>query len=138
MRKKGSIEILCLTLFMTIMILITGTLYFLYMQINGQVISIRKDIFYIVQNAFFSLQSEELAYENYVIDQTVLTERIATLITKSYHQVKIEEIQYNEREKKVEITLQMTVTPVLLSSKIGKIPLLLHEKIKLRNMEVIS
>lgn len=138
MRKKGSIEILCLTLFMTIMILITGTLYFLYMQINGQVMPIRKDIFYIVQNAFFSLKPEELAYENYVVDQSELSQRITTLITNSYHYVSVEEVLYHETQKQVALTLRVTVTPILLSRNIGNISLVLHEKVKLRNMEVIS
>lgn len=134
--KKGNIEILFLTLIVFFLIVIFSVLYILYVQINTFVYPIKQDLFYIVQNAYLSLNKDELSYYNYDIDEDVLNDKVAQIINLNYDNVNLVSLKYNKITRNVDIIVNIKIKPVVLSNKIGDINLKVKDNIKLKMMEV--
>ena len=58
--KKGNIEVTFLSMIFVFLIIVLMIVYFLHMQINLQIYPIKQDIFYIVQNSYFSMDINDL------------------------------------------------------------------------------
>ncbi|MDD3303456.1 MAG: hypothetical protein PHP54_00890 [Clostridia bacterium] len=134
--KKGNIELVFLSIIFTILIIILMSFYFLSMQINAQVYPIKQDLFYLVQNSYLSMDIEELAYNNYIIDEDILRNKIQNLISKNHKNVVIESLQYDQRINKVKIRIKVTIKPIILKKQIGNIMLTIYDEIKLKTMDV--
>jgi hypothetical protein len=134
--KKGNIEILFLTLVIFFLMVVFSVLYILYVQINTFVYPIKQDLFYIVQNAYLSLNKDELSYYNYDIDEYVLNDKVAQVIKLNYDDVNLESLKYNKNTKNVEVIVNIKIKPIVLSNKIGNITLKVKDNIKLKMMEV--
>lgn len=113
-------------------------IYFLYMQINLQVYPIKQDIFYIVQNSYFAINIEELAYNNYIVDESVLKDKIQSLIGINYSNVVIENLIYDKNINKIKIELKIEISPIILKKYIGNINITVYDEIKLKTMDVNS
>lgn len=134
--KKGNVEILFLTLIVFFLMVVFSVLYILYVQINTFVYPIKQDLFYIVQNAYLSLNKDELSYYNYDIDEYVLNDKVAQIIKLNYDDVNLESLRYNKNTKNVEVIVNIKIKSIVLSNKIGNINLKVKDNIKLKMMEV--
>ena len=134
--KKGNIEVTFLSMIFVFLIIVLMTVYFLHMQINLQIYPIKQDIFYIVQNSYFSMDINELAFNNYVVDEKILKEKIQNLININYDNVVIEQLEFDKNIKKVKIKLKVSVSPIILKNYIGDINIIIYDEIKLKTMDV--
>ena len=134
--KKGNIEVTFLSMIFVFLIIVLMTVYFLHMQINSQIYPIKQDIFYIVQNSYFSMDINELAFNNYVVDEKILKEKIQNLININYDNVVIEQLEFDKNIKKVKIKLKVSVSPIILKNYIGDINIMVYDEIKLKTMDV--
>ena len=134
--KKGNIEVTFLSMIFVFLIIVLMTVYFLHMQINLQIYPIKQDIFYIVQNSYFSMDINELAFNNYVVDENILKEKIQNLININYDNVLIEQLEFDKNIKKVKIKLKVSVSPIILKNYIGDINIIIYDEIKLKTMDV--
>lgn len=134
--KKGNIEVTFLSMIFVFLIIVLMTVYFLHMQINLQIYPIKQDIFYIVQNSYFSMDINELAFNNYVVDEKILKEKIQNLININYDNVVIEQLEFDKSIKKVKIKLKVSVSPIILKNYIGDINIIIYDEIKLKTMDV--
>ena len=134
--KKGNIEVTFLSMIFVFLIIVLMTVYFLHMQINLQIYPIKQDIFYIVQNSYFSMDINELAFNNYVVDEKILKEKIQNLININYDNVVIEQLEFDKNIKKVKIKLKVSVSPIILKNYIGDINIIIYDEIKLKTMGV--
>ena len=134
--KKGNIEVTFLSMIFVFLIIVLMTVYFLHMQINLQIYPIKQDIFYIVQNSYFSMDINELAFNNYVVDEKILKEKIQNFININYDNVVIEQLEFDKNIKKVKIKLKVSVSPIILKNYIGDINIIIYDEIKLKTMDV--
>lgn len=134
--KKGNIEVTFLSMIFVFLIIVLMTVYFLHMQINLQIYPIKQDVFYIVQNSYFSMDINELAFNNYVVDEKILKEKIQNLININYDNVVIEQLEFDKNIKKVKIKLKVSVSPIILKNYIGDINIIIYDEIKLKTMDV--
>lgn len=134
--KKGNIEVTFLSMIFVFLIIVLMIVYFLHMQINLQIYPIKQDIFYIVQNSYFSMDINELAFNNYVVDEKILKEKIQNLININYDNVVIEQLEFDKNIKKVKIKLKVSVSPIILKNYIGDINIMVYDEIKLKTMDV--
>lgn len=134
--KKGNIEVTFLSMIFVFLIIVLMTVYFLHMQINLQIYPIKQDIFYIVQNSYFSMDINELAFNNYVVDEKILKEKIQNLININYDNVVIKQLEFDKNIKKVKIKLKVSVSPIILKNYIGDINIMVYDEIKLKTMDV--
>lgn len=134
--KKGNIEVTFLSMIFVFLIIVLMIVYFLHMQINLQIYPIKQDIFYIVQNSYFSMDINELAFNNYVVDEKILKEKIQNLINIDYDNVVIEQLEFDKNIKKVKIKLKVSVSPIILKNYIGDINIMVYDEIKLKTMDV--
>lgn len=134
--KKGNIEVTFLSMIFVFLIIVLMIVYFLHMQINLQIYPIKQDIFYIVQNSYFSMDINELAFNNYVVDEKILKEKIQNLININYDNVVIEQLEFDKNIKKVKIKLKVSVSPIILKNYIGDINIIIYDEIKLKTMDV--
>lgn len=134
--KKGNIEVTFLSMIFVFLIIVLMIVYFLHMQINLQIYPIKQDIFYIVQNSYFSMDINELAFNNYVVDEKILKEKIQNLININYDNVVIEQLEFDKSIKKVKIKLKVSVSPIILKNYIGDINIMVYDEIKLKTMDV--
>lgn len=134
--KKGNIEVTFLSMIFVFLIIVLMTVYFLHMQINLQIYPIKQDIFYIVQNSYFFMDINELAFNNYVVDEKILKEKIQNLININYDNVVIEQLEFDKNIKKVKIKLKVSVSPIILKNYIGDINIIIYDEIKLKTMDV--
>ena len=70
--KRGNILIIWICLAMVVVMFIFFNMYVLYSQVDLQINEVRKDIFYIVQNSFFSMDMNEFKYYSYKVDSNVM------------------------------------------------------------------
>lgn len=134
--KRGNIEVIFLVVIFLIFIVILMIIYFLYMQINIQIFPLKQDIFFIVQNAYFSINMEELAYNNYLVDEVILKDKIQNLISINYNNVFIEKLSYDKYVNKVKINLKVDIYPIILKKFIGKFSINIYDEVKLKTMDV--
>ena len=134
--KKGNIEVTFLSMIFVFLIIVLMTVYFLHMQINLQIYPIKQDIFYIVQNSYFSMDINELAFNNYIENEKILKEKIQNLININYDNVVIEQLEFDKNIKKVKIKLKVSVSPIILKNYIGDINIMVYDEIKLKTMDV--
>lgn len=134
--KKGNIYIVCLTLFILIITIITFMILMLNVQINTEIYAIKQDLFYIVQNSLLSLNDNELSYGVYLVDEKELKERISSIIKNNYDgKATLENIKYLEGENRVYIEILLNLEPIVLSSKIGNVKLKVNDEVKLKLLE---
>lgn len=136
--KKGSIEITIMMIFIIIICILLTVVYLLYWQVNTVLSSMKVDIFYICQNSYFSLNKEELAYSNYEIDLELLNEKITKLLKLNYYNnnVKINNINYDYKNKEIKIDIDVEIIPLALEQIIGRVKINIKDNIKLKLMEV--
>lgn len=136
--KKGNIEIIFLILIILFILLIMCIIFILYIQINSNIYVIKNDLFYIVQNAYFSLNSEELAYNNYDINNDKLNRDIQYLLNLNFPNNKIvyNSIIYDQNDNFVIIDLDLIIEPLILKDIIESFRVNIKDKIKLKLMEV--
>lgn len=134
--KRGSIETFFIAILFILMIIAMSVIYILYIQINTYIYPIKQDIFYIVQNAYMSLNKEKLSYYEYDINEFELNERITELMNLNYNNVNVEKIEYNENSNEIEIIVLVNFKPILLTNQIGNVKLRIKDTIKLKMMEV--
>lgn len=134
--KKGSVEIIALSVMMLILIIIFISVYLLYLQINAYVYPIREDIYYIVQNSFLSLNKEELAYANYFIDEELMFEKVNTILKLNHKEAELKSLKYNKNSNYIDVEIIININPIIMYKKIGNIKLKLNDKVKLKLMEV--
>ncbi|MEG2348102.1 MAG: hypothetical protein RSB67_00450 [Clostridia bacterium] len=116
--KKGNIEIIALTFFVLVILIIIFLFFSLYIQINSFIYPIKQDLFYIVQNAAISMNEKELSYYNYLVDENTLKKKIEKIIEKNYGaKVKLSEISYDKQDNKVNIEVYVIVDPIVLNKR---------------------
>ena len=136
--KKGNITIMCLGFLLIIIIFFVFNIYVAYIQVSTLIEPVKQDIFYIVQNSFFSLNKNELKYDKYNVNQSELYEKINNLVTLNYkNQVKINSINYDYNLNKVNISYTVYFYPIVFKEVLGqKVEVKFFDNIKLKNMEV--
>lgn len=106
-KKRGSIEIIVISAMVIFFMFVFFSIYFLYSKINAQVYKVKEELPNILQNSIFAFDREELAYNNFVVDENVLKEKIETLIDLNYNNVKVVHISYDEEKNRVNITVEI-------------------------------
>lgn len=135
-RIKGNIEIVFVVIAAGILIVIISAIYLLASQINISVLPIKQDLFYIVQNAYLSLDNKELEYSSYYVDESILMDKIQILLMKNHENINIESLAYDSNSNKVNIKLKAKIKPVIMSGIIGEIDIYIYDKIKVKLMDV--
>lgn len=137
MRKtSGNVEIIFLMFIFSILIIVSFILYTIYVQINTYIIPIKQDLFYIVQNSYFSLSQSNLEYNDYAVDNNKLKDRVSKILKLNYPNVTLNNINYNYSENKVYVEVIVNVNPVVLSNYIGNIKIKMKDVVKLKMLEV--
>lgn len=134
--KKGTIEILAISIMMLVFIIVFVSVYLLYLQINTYVYPIKEDIYYIVQNSFLSLNKEELAYANYSIDEELMFKKVNTILKLNYKDVELKKLKYDKNDNYVDVEMIINIKPVIMRDTIGDIKLNIKDKVKIKLMEV--
>lgn len=136
--KKGSVEIVVLSITVIVMLIILIVGFLLYIQINSYIFYIKSDLFYVAQNAYIAANHEELSYSKYEINNDLLKEKIVELLKLNHpnYMLDINEIKYEYTSKSVLIDINLLVEPIVLKNIIGNISLNIKEDIKLKLMEV--
>lgn len=138
MNNKGNAYILFITITFSITILFFLIIFMLFMQINNQVYKLKQDVFYIVQNSYFSLNQESFSYSDYIIDNKELFEKVNYIMQKNNPDgnVKIISMYYDYKKNKVNISYALKLKPVVLGDIIKDININFNDDIKLKGMEV--
>ncbi len=136
--KRGSIEIIVLTLLIIFIFIILTAIFLLHIQINSCIYNVKSDLFYIAQNAYIAANYSELSYANYQFDNILLKEKIVYLLKLNHpnYKITINEIKYEYVEKSVLIDINILVEPIILNHLIGNINLNIRDNFKLKLMEV--
>jgi len=136
--KQGSVEIFTLSIFIILMFIFLSIMFLLYVQINSCIFSVKNDVFYIVQNGYFSLDEEELVYSNYIVDQSKLTIIVEKLLRLNYpnYIFVINKVEYDTITKSINIDINLKLTPFILKDILGIIDIKIKDNIKLKVMEV--
>ena len=79
-KKKGSVEIVLICFMVTFFIFIYFFIYLLYSKININIYTVKHDLYNIAQNAVLAFDKDELAYNNYKINNELLYQKINNLI----------------------------------------------------------
>lgn len=131
--KKGSIEIIFMCFIVIFLMFVFFSIYLLYSKININVYRVKQDLFNIVQNAVLAFDKEELAYNNFEIDEEALIQRINKIITLNYDNVKLNYLSYDKSENKVYITVEVDLN---LSRWNLKDKVVINESVKLKMMRL--
>lgn len=136
--KLGSAQIFVLFVTIILMFIILTSIFLFYIQINSCIYNVKSDLFYIAQNAYIAVNSDELSYSNYEVNDYLLTQKIVELLKLNHPSYKFEinEIKYEYESKSVIIDINLLVEPIVLSNVIGNVNLSIKDKIKLKLMEV--
>lgn len=105
--KKGSIEVLFICVIVIAFMFIFFSIYLLYSKINLNIYRVKQDLPNVLQNAVLAFDKEELAYNNFVIDEEELVKIINNLIDLNYDNVKLCYLSYDESENKVNVTVEI-------------------------------
>lgn len=135
-KKNGHIEIIFLLFILIIMSIFIFSLYILHTQIATSIIPIKQDLFYIVQNSYLSLQESNLEYNQYIIDNALLKERVGSILEKNYSNCRLENISYDLNNNSVHVEVIASIKPVILDGYIGNLNLNIKDDVKLKMMEV--
>lgn len=137
--KKGNILVIWICFAIIVVIFIFFNIYVLYEQIDMQINSVRKNIFYIVQNSFFSIDMDEFKYYSYKIDNNVMQDKISKLVYLNYHnRVNVESVSYDFNSNNVLIKYNINFYPVVFKNLIGEnLKFNFVDNVKLKNMEVL-
>lgn len=136
--KKGYVELIFLMLATLLIITITFCGYMIYVQITTYFIPLKQDLFYIVQNAYFSLNKDNLEYNEYLVDNNLLFNRIDTVLKSNYNNCSLYSIKYNNINNSIDLTISVNMEPVVLKTIIGKLKFKINDNIKLKTLEVIK
>lgn len=137
-KHKGNIYIIFVTTVYCITIIFFLIVYMLFMQVNTQVYKLKQDIFYVVQNAYFALNQENLSYSNYVVEDQKLFEMVDYIMQKNNPNgnVKINSIYYDYNTHKVNINYTLKLKPIVLKKSFKNVSIKLNDSIKMKGMEV--
>ena len=136
MNNKGFTSIISILSVAIIIIIIIISLFIMYIfQINFEIYKVKKDLFYIVQNVYISLDENEIIYNNYEFDIDNMKSKIQILINKNLNNsnnVKIESLKYENSY--IYIKLSISIKPIIDIFKETKITI--DDKIKVKLLEV--
>lgn len=137
--KRGNILIIWICLAMVVVMFVFFNMYVLYSQVDLQINEVRKDIFYIVQNSFFSMDMNEFKYYSYKVDSNVMKDKISELIYLNYkNRVNVESVSYDFNNNNVLIKYNVNFYPVVFKNLIGEsLQFNFVDNVKLKNMEVL-
>lgn len=137
-KKRGNVLFVMIFIALVFITVILMQVYILYMQINTSVYKVREDIFYIVQNSYFSLDKEELKYYDYKINEELMIKKIKDIVKLNYSDfVKINNIKYDYLKNEIKINYTIHFSPIVFKMMIGEIRNInFEDNIKLKNMEV--
>ena len=137
-KKNGSINIIIVVIFVSILITILVNVYIAYQQVNTMVSPVKIDMFYIVQNAIISFNSNELMYYQYKVDNNKLKNKVEEIIKYNYNdRVNIQNLEYDMQKNQVKIEYTVKFEPVVFVNFFGKrVELKFIDYIKLKNMEI--
>lgn len=137
-KKRGNVLFVMIFIALVFITVILMQVYILYMQINTSVYKVREDIFYIVQNSYFSIDKEELKYYDYKINEEQMINKIKDIVKLNYSDfVKINNIKYDYLKNEIKINYTIYFSPIVFKMMIGKTKNInFEDNIKLKNMEV--
>ena len=135
--KKGFITYF-LVIFALIVIIILSSVNLIYLQMTNKITSLKKDLFYIVQNTYMMFDKNELSYDKYVVDNNKLKEKIEELLILNYPKdnIVIESVKYNAEENLVYISVKVEFKPVIFNKIFKDKYINISRKIKIKTMEV--
>ena len=135
--KKGFITYF-LVIFALIVIIIFSSVNLIYLQMTNKITSLKKDVFYIVQNTYMMFDKNELSYDKYVVDNNKLKEKIEELLILNYPKdnIVIESVKYNAEENLVYISVKVEFKPVIFNKIFKDKYINISRKIKIKTMEV--
>ena len=138
MNKKGFSSILSILSIAITIIVVIITLFIMYIfQINFEIYKVKKDLFYIVQNVYISLDQNEIIYNNYSFNIEKMEEKIQLLINENLNNsenVKIENLSYENNY--INIKLSISINPII--NIFDKTKIIIEDKIKIKLLEVKS
>lgn len=134
--KRGNVEIIFMLIVIILLFVLTFSVYILYIQITTYVIPVKQDIFYIVQNAYLSLNKDGLEYSDYEINNYNLTKRVNEILKLNYPKCELKTIYYIKSSNRVHVQVCVNIKPIILSGYIGDLKLNITDNIKLKMMEV--
>lgn len=162
--KKGNIVLAIFPFFAILFIVVMFVIIIIYSQIITGVVSIKSDLFYIVQNSIIKLSKDDLSYGEYILDNNQLKNEIINLIEKSYMldkngnkitrssgviKIVVNEVEYYTKEVEVlehtsgkykepivHIVITVTTKTVLNIGTKDTYETIIHEDIKLSRMKM--
>ncbi|CCZ56309.1 unknown [Clostridium sp. CAG:1219] len=137
-KKSGSINIIIVFILVSILITIFINVYVAYQQVNTMISPVKMDMFYIVQNAIISFNSNELMYYQYKVDNSKLKTKVEEIIKHNYNdRVNIKNLEYDMLKNQVKVEYTVIFEPVVFVNLLGKrVELKFIDYIKIKNMEI--
>ncbi len=83
--KKGNILITVFPITFIILIMLIGGFVFLYTQILIGTLDLKENLFYYVQSSLLNESIEELAYNNYYINENETKSKLTEILQKNYN-----------------------------------------------------
>lgn len=137
-KKSGSINIIIVFILVSILITIFINVYVAYQQVNTMISPVKMDMFYIVQNAIISFNSNEFMYYQYKVDNSKLKTKVEEIIKHNYNdRVNIKNLEYDMLKNQVKVEYTVIFEPVVFVNLLGKrVELKFTDYIKIKNMEI--
>lgn len=115
--KKGNINIF-IPLGIILLITIFVAIFLAYYQVNIIADNIRKDLFYISNNAILAFNQQDLAYGKYTLDEQKAKEIIEEILNKNYQNgsvlkisiIQLDQIENNQILIKIKVRFKSFIT----------------------------
>ena len=134
--KRGGIEIIFIQFIIIFMLIFMFCIYMVYTQVLTYVIPPKQDLFYIVQNAYFSLNKEELEYGKYIAKESLLSQKVEEILKYNYDYCDLNYIEYDSKRNIVKVEIFVNIDPIILKGKIKNLKIKIKEDIKIKMMDV--
>ena len=133
--KKGSILIFSIYLGILIIILLISFLIILYIQLNTQILVLKEDIYYIVQDVISNKYFYDFSYFEFNIDNERIKNDINDVLNERNVTAKILNIVYDKKENVFLLDMKMLIKPIVFEDYIKEYKYNIKEKIKFKIME---
>lgn len=112
MRKKGHVNIF-IPIGILLLVIVFVITFLIYFQVSTIINSVKKELFYIANNALIAMDEEALAYNDYNIDLNKMRYIIQNLLDRNkqrnVNRVSIMDLRFNSNNKKPHLYIKVKV-----------------------------
>lgn len=136
--KRGNI-IIVYVMMSFIIIMLLFFISILYVQIDIQIKTIKKDLPFLLQNvAVLNCDKEAIKNFYYEFNMKNLKEDLILSLNKNYNNVELDNIYYDFDNNKFIVSLKIKIEPILNIKGINNVNIFIDEEIKFKIMEVLN